>query len=251
MPRTKPIHRKIADQLRRRIVAGRYEGTGLPPELTLKEEFGVSRHTIRAALQSLVQDGLIERRAGLGTRLTNRARGGAWAVGSLENMIGEFSIDHALTLRAEVVAARRFPRVASLLAIRKTGRLFHVFRLFPSAGPIFAISNTFTSARLAPRLPTSEIAERPVIEVVEQRCRLRAARARQLASAAAADEETARQLEVQPGDPILVLHRTYFSSDEEPIVHAEMFCRPDRYQQIVDFTREARDDLLDDSSSRK
>ena len=251
MSRGKPIHRQIADEIRQRIVAGHYEGEGLPPEMTLKDEFKVSRHTIRSALQSLVQDGLIERRAGHGTHQTERVRGGAWAIGSLESMIGEFSIEKALTLKAELIPASRVPRIAALFKTHKKGKLFHVARIFPAEDPVFAISNTFTSANLAPYLPTSEIAQQPVIAVVEQRCGLRSVRARQLASAAAADEDTAQRLDMPVGDPILVLHRTYFNSDDEPLVHTEMFCRPDRYQQVVDFVREANRELQDTSNAPK
>jgi GntR family transcriptional regulator len=243
MSRELPIHRQIAEQLRQRIVAGCYEKVGLPPELTLKDEFGVSRHTIRSALQALVQDGLIERRARLGTHLTQRARGGVWAVNSLENMIGEFSIDQCLTLRTELVPAGRFPSVAALFKTRLTGQLFHVLRIFPASGSCFAILNAFTSAHIGRQLPAGEIVVKPVVEVVERRCGLRAARARQLATAAAADAATASQLETPPGAPILVLHRTYFTSDDEPLAHAETLCRPDKYQQVVDFVRETRDEV--------
>ena len=61
----------------------------------------------------------------------------------------------------------------------------------------------------------------------------------QLATATAADEQTARQIGIPVGTPVLVLHRSYFDADDQPIVHTELFCRPDRYQQVIDFVHEA------------
>ena len=87
-----PINAKIYTTLRRRIVKAAYAKSGyLPPELDLMDEFRVSRHTIRTALQKLVVDGLIERQRGTRTKsfdVTRRKEFGA--IGSLDQMVGEF-----------------------------------------------------------------------------------------------------------------------------------------------------------------
>ncbi|MGA5704115.1 FadR/GntR family transcriptional regulator [Peterkaempfera bronchialis] len=60
----------VAAQLRRQIVTGELgEGTALPSESVLMEEFGVSRPTLREAFRVLESEGIIEVRRG--------ARGGA------------------------------------------------------------------------------------------------------------------------------------------------------------------------------
>ena len=239
MSRPLPIHRKIADELRQRIGAGRYEISGLPPELELMQEFEVSRHTVRAALQGLVSDGLIERRAGLGTRVTNRAKGGVWAIGTLKDLVGEFTVEQFLTLSVDVVPARRFPSVGVLFGIGKTGELFHMLRILTIKDLPYALANVFTTAEFGRAVPSGELGNQHLINLVAHYGAVRPARARQMASAAAADDQTARQLGVAVGSPGLVLHRTYFDAADRPLVHAELFCRPDRYQQVVDFTHEA------------
>jgi len=47
--------------------AGAYEGGRLPPEEELARDLGVSRATVRAALQSLAEDGIVSRRRRHGT----------------------------------------------------------------------------------------------------------------------------------------------------------------------------------------
>ena len=249
MSRPLPIHRKIADQLRQRIGAGRYETSGLPPELVLMREFEVSRHTVRAALQGLVADGLIERRAGLGTRVTNRGRGGFWAIGTLKDLVGEFSVDQFLTLSAEVVPAKRFPSVAVLFGTNRNGELFHMLRILTIQNLPYALANVFTTAEFGRAIPGSELGNQHLINLVAHYGEVRPARARQLASATAADEQTARQLGIAVGAPGLVLHRTYFDADDRPLVHAELFCRPDRYQQVVDFMHETGNGAADTEAS--
>ena len=58
---------RITDALRQRIADGTYApGTRLPGEATLCAEFGVARNTVRRALSTLQDEGLITVRAGLG-----------------------------------------------------------------------------------------------------------------------------------------------------------------------------------------
>src|ERR1700719_1759608 len=71
MPRASPvavIHEQLSSQLRDDLAAGRYGQEGrLPSEAELARPVSVSRPTVARALQSLVEAGLVERRAGSGT----------------------------------------------------------------------------------------------------------------------------------------------------------------------------------------
>ncbi len=54
----------VADELRRRLLAGVYRGGEQLRDTELSAEFGVARPTVRAAVQMLVADGLLERGRG-------------------------------------------------------------------------------------------------------------------------------------------------------------------------------------------
>lgn len=61
----------LADSLRRTILAGAWPmGSKLPPERDLVESTGLSMTTVRKAYQQLWEEGLIERRRGAGTFVT-------------------------------------------------------------------------------------------------------------------------------------------------------------------------------------
>jgi GntR family transcriptional regulator len=57
----------VRDRLLYAMRAGAYEGGRLPPEEELASDLGVSRATVRAALQSLAEDGIVTRRRRHGT----------------------------------------------------------------------------------------------------------------------------------------------------------------------------------------
>jgi GntR family transcriptional regulator / MocR family aminotransferase len=63
------IYRQLAAQLATAIRRGELSGAQLPSTRTLSQLLGVSRNTVLAAYDDLVADGLIETRAGSGTRV--------------------------------------------------------------------------------------------------------------------------------------------------------------------------------------
>lgn len=62
--RTVTVADAVADELRHRLLSGRYVGGEQLRDTELSVEFGVARPTIRAAVQTLVADGLLERGRG-------------------------------------------------------------------------------------------------------------------------------------------------------------------------------------------
>lgn len=67
------LWRQISDRIRANILAGLYDRTGMvPAETALAEEFGVNRHTVRAALAALQQEGIVRAAQGRGTMITQR-----------------------------------------------------------------------------------------------------------------------------------------------------------------------------------
>jgi len=66
----KPHFADIARDLTEAIASGRFPvGSYLPTELELRDQYGTSRHTVRAALHELQQLGFVSRRKNAGTRV--------------------------------------------------------------------------------------------------------------------------------------------------------------------------------------
>lgn len=69
------LWRQIADRIRAAIADGSYDETGMvPPETVLAADFGVNRHTVRAALSALAQEGMVRPVQGVGTLILRRER---------------------------------------------------------------------------------------------------------------------------------------------------------------------------------
>ena len=235
-----PIYARILDTLRQRIASGVYQvGESLPTEAELVLEFGVSRQTVRSALQNLVAEGIVERTAGRGTFLKRggAASGGEWNIGGIEDIIDiGFSGSYAVK-SVQFVAAARHARVAGVLNVAPNGRMLNVHATRSTLEGPFAYSNLFFPEDIGERLPRPLFDKRPLVLLVEEYCGLPAFRSRQVASATLADRSVARVLGVKAGDPLLVLERTHFARNGRPFQFARVHYRTDRYQQVVYFSR--------------
>lgn len=60
------LYAQIAEQLKQVVLSQYGSGDGLPSEGDLAAQFGVNRHTLRRAVDELVDTGMLERRHGLG-----------------------------------------------------------------------------------------------------------------------------------------------------------------------------------------
>jgi GntR family transcriptional regulator len=234
-----PIYARILDTLRQRIAEGVYRvGESLPTEAELVLEFNVSRQTVRSALQNLVAEGIVERTAGRGTFLKRGGTdGGEWNIGGIEDIIDiGFSGSYAVKSVQTVTAARN-ARVAGVLDVPATGRMLNVRATRSTREGPFAYSSLYFPEQIGERLPRHLFDQRPLVLLVEEYCGIPAFRSRQVASATLADRAVAKVLDVEVGEPLLVLERTHFARDGRPFQFVRVLYRTDRYQQVVYFSR--------------
>jgi len=90
----KPIHQKVYDALQQGIADGRYPpGAKLPSEAALVRQFDTSRITVGRALRDLQSQGWIERRAGSGSYVSQKAsKTGAMTFGLLIPELGQTEV---------------------------------------------------------------------------------------------------------------------------------------------------------------
>src|SRR6516165_9505485 len=98
-----PLYHQLQDFLRRKIAARTWGvGTQIPSEHELCRSFGVTRPTVRQALDGLVREGLIRKRRGKGAFVTDPPRGvGLFSVSGTSDA---FAAQH-LTVQTKVLQA--------------------------------------------------------------------------------------------------------------------------------------------------
>jgi DNA-binding GntR family transcriptional regulator len=97
----------VAAELRRRLLAGEYEGGQELKDTELSEEFGVARPTLRSAVQTLVDDGLLERGRGRSARVKYLTSADAVDLYRLRGAIEAAAVRVVMTSKPSLVEVQR------------------------------------------------------------------------------------------------------------------------------------------------
>jgi DNA-binding GntR family transcriptional regulator len=92
----------VADELRRRLLSGHYRGGEQLRDTDLSVEFGVARPTVRAAVQMLVADGLLERGRGRSAKVRSFTADDAVDLYRLRRPIELVAVERVVTQKRPV-----------------------------------------------------------------------------------------------------------------------------------------------------
>ncbi len=240
-----PAYWRIFQTLRQRIAVGTYAvDSQLPTEDGLMRSFGVSRHTIRAAVQQLEAQGLVRRQAGKGTFVLNSAtQGGRWAAQSLEDLLDRSFSDRIVNPNMQLIRRGDSEEAAARLWLETRERVARFTWMRSSEQGPCSFATVYLAQSRAKALPknwSERLATTRLLHLIEACCSLEAFRVRQSSSAVAANDEIAQRLHVALNAPLLSLERTYFDRSSEAIEHSIILARPDRCEQKVELYRVSR-----------
>jgi GntR family transcriptional regulator len=142
---------RVRDYLRSLVTHGLAVGEAIPSERLLCERFGVSRMTVRQAVDALVVEGLLEREQGRGTfvaptKLDLEVRLASFG----EEMRRRGMVPSSTVLAAEEVPAA--PDVADALDLLPGEQVFYLHRVRYADGEPMAIEQAWLPCGLTPHL---------------------------------------------------------------------------------------------------
>jgi len=220
-----PKYRIVYDELLNRLEAGHHPiGTRLPTEEVLAKTFGVSRVTIRKALDMLVRAGYLIARQGSGYVVATLSPPSSTCMASFTDRVTmEGRIPGARLLRVEHPAREVPGPVATLF----DGPLVLVERLRTVDGVPRMITQTWMPLRLAPDVSEADFPEtgpgQSILRVLRHRFGLDWTTACETLDSVTADEGLAEQLAIDPGMPILSQACTAFDADGEPVFFDQVY----------------------------
>jgi GntR family transcriptional regulator len=223
-----PLYLQLAARLREQIAQGEFAaGEALPSERDLCAHTQASRVTVRKAIQQLVEEGLLSRRHGSGTFVTQRIEAPGSFLSSFSEDAksrGEAS-DTIWLLRAEDVASEEEAR---LLEISEGAAVLRFSRVRLSGGEPLAIENATIPAVMMPALDAVGPSLYKALESVGNRPVTGTQRVR----AALAGASDASLLTIDEKAPILRLERLTRRADGKPVELTRSAYRGDRYDLV-------------------
>lgn len=222
-----PLYFQVAQQLQQLIESGTLApGTRLENEIALADKFGLSRPTMRQAMQHLVDKGLLARKRGVGTQVVNnRVRRQV----ELTSLFEDLKRDDRRP-RTEVLSMRTVPAagaVAAALALEPGTPTVALRRLRYANDEPIAVMENHLPADLLP-LTEEELTQYGLYELLK-RAGVALRTARQNIGARRATAAEARLLDEGRGGTLLTMERTVLGDAGRPVEFGSHLYRASRY----------------------
>lgn len=214
------------------------EGSVLPSEQRLAEIHGVSRVTVRRALEALARDGLIEKKTGAGSIVrASGARDGAITadMATLIPQIVQMGRDTSARLLS--FSYGRAPAlVQNALGLEDGARVQTAMRVRSSDGTPFSHLTTYVPEEISQNYSEADLATTPLFELLE-RSGVTVASARQSVTATLATPDVAETLGVSVASALLALTRVVQDDAGRGIEYLSALYRPDMFRLDMSLTR--------------
>jgi DNA-binding GntR family transcriptional regulator len=222
-----PLYFQLSQQLEAAIERGTLTpGSLLGNEIDLAARLGLSRPTVRQAIQSLVDKGLLVRRRGVGTQVVHSHVKRPLELSSLYDDLAAAGQRPATKVLVNAVVPAS-AEVAAALGVPEGGEVHRLERL--------RLTHTEPMAYLCNFLPPGLLdLDTARLETTGLYRLMRAAgitlhSARQSIGARAAAAEEAERLGETPGAPLLTMERTTFDDTGRAVEYGAHTYRPARY----------------------
>ena len=233
-----PRHAQISEWLRQQIEDGTLgPDEQLPSESQLTGRFGVSRITVRRALQTLEHEGLIYRRQGLGSFVQDtRVRQGLVRLTDfVEDMAQAGLAARSQVLHFAPEAAR--PDVAARLDVGDDQPVYRLDRLRLAEDEPIAFDRTWLPVFYAGLLDGHDLETHTIYHLLETRYGIAVERGRYRIEAVNASTELAGHLAVPRGRALLLIERVSFTHGEKRIYYQRRYYRSDRVAYELELAR--------------
>jgi DNA-binding GntR family transcriptional regulator len=223
------LYSRIQRDLALSIATGEYTpGARIPSETSLAKRFGVTRMTVRHAVDGLISEGLVTRRHGSGTYVSQRRqpqRALNRLTGFTEDMRGQGRDATSSELhRAEVDAP---DHVRDQLELQAGAHVVVLERLRRLDGRAVAIQRVWLPFSRAPELARRSLNGASLYETLEQDYGIRVSTARQRITAVAASDRESELLAVAQGAPLIFAERLTRDANNRPVELAETWSVPE------------------------
>jgi DNA-binding GntR family transcriptional regulator len=222
-----PLYYQIASRIEQAIREQTLPaGARLENEVALAHRLGLSRPTIRRAIQELVDNGLLVRRRGIGTQVVHgKVTRNVELTSLYEDLERSGQKPETTVLSVEVIPAGEIP--AEALGVAVASPVLHISRLRSADGvPLAILDNTLPEAFAD--LTVESLEKHGLYQLLRARgVTMRVAKQRIGARAANAHE--ADLLDLPKGGPILTMARTVFDNSGAAVEFGQHCYRPDRY----------------------
>jgi GntR family transcriptional regulator len=213
-------------------------GTLLPGEQKMADAYGVSRVTVRRALEALAADGLIQKKTGAGSLVIAQAGDAAPMAGDISTLMPQLvEMGRETTARLLSFSYGIAPDpVRSALGLAAPGRVQTAVRVRLLEDRPFSHLTTHVPEDIARGFDEGDLAGTPLFRLLE-RAGIQVADARQTVTATLAAPDVAEALDVSVGSALLSIRRVVRDVNGRGVEYLAALYRPDLFRLDMTMNR--------------
>lgn len=242
-PSPVPFYAQVRDTLRKQILEGSLEPhQKMPSENQMIEMFGVSRITIRQALNDLENEGLIFRVHGKGT-FVSKPR--AFQDLTQLQSFGEAMHPHGYETYSKVISIKEVkgaPAVLERLGLPKKGAVTEIKRVRYLNREPMSVETSSLPVEIGRKLVKSDLSTQDIFLVLENDLRILLGTAELVIGAHLSDEVQSRLLGLEVESPLLHIERLTCSVTGNPVIFEHLYHRGDSFRYKVHVERHGKSD---------
>jgi GntR family transcriptional regulator len=233
-----PLYRQIQQRLLCQIQSGALKpGEPIPSAQEIAATLGVSQMTVRQAIKSLCELGVVYSRQGKGTFVSGikLEKDFRQVLSFTEDMKARGSTPRSKVLSFEVL--QPCAEVIEALRLRAGEKIIRLKRIRQANSVPMGIERSSLPLRVCPDLLDTFDPRNSLYEVLAERYGINMVVADEVAEAGLADAEAARLLRIAEGSPVFFFTRISYVQNGQPIEHVQSTYRGDRYKIVNRLTR--------------
>ncbi len=233
-----PLYRQIQQRLLGQIQSGALKpGEPIPSAQEIAATLGVSQMTVRQAIKSLCELGVVYSRQGKGTFVSGikLEKDFRQVLSFTEDMKARGSTPRSRVLSFE--AQQPSAEVIEALHLRAGEKIIRLKRIRQANSVPMGIECSSLPLRVCPDLLDTFDPRNSLYEVLAERYGINMVVADEVAEAGLADAEAARLLRIAEGSPVFFFKRISYVQNGQPIEHVQSTYRGDRYKIVNRLTR--------------
>ncbi len=233
------LHAQISDAMRATIASGEWpRHYRLKAEPELAKELGVSRGTLRRALATLIEEGLLKQVPGRGTFVTETLI--EPAVAQKLSTLSEDFASQGITLNTSVVEVSLIDPpsgIARLMRLRDGQKVMRLVRIRSTATKPIALLYNYVRTDLAPDIEKVDFTGASLFGILENEYQLKIGTARRTFSAQPAPEHVATALGLEVGAPVQFLEQLTFLTDARAVEYSDVWIDSGALRVVTLLTR--------------
>jgi len=233
-----PLHYQISDYILMMLQKGDiHPEDKLPPEEELKDIFGVSRSTIRRALEHLLNKGFLLRKQGKGTFWTETAyQIRQEKVSGINREIFDMNTQTSVRVLSKSVT-RVNPEIHKFLQIDPETEIVIFKRMRYANGEPMSFSINYLPPKYGSHIDKSLLKEQTMLEALESTKKIELGTIEHEVEITRANQEISKYLKIPILDPVLTIKTSIFDTMNKPIEIVWTYFVENKYKFRVIFDR--------------